>query len=158
MWAPTRQSKCSAGTAQISFLVSHFFFGQHCGKPDGEGRSFAGFALHADVAAHHAAEVAGDSKPESCATVLTRWRRIELCEGLEEGRLLPCRYPYTCIADAKGYPVALSIIMVTQPVGRGVGLRLAGSQQADGAPFGEFAGVAQHIREALFQFVRVSVD
>src|SRR6516165_9555987 len=65
-------------------------------------RTFARFALHRHVAAHHACELAGDGKAEAGPAVAACGERIGLGEILEQFRLLLRRH-----ADA-GIPTASS--------------------------------------------------
>src|SRR6185436_7994107 len=69
------------------------------GKPDGEGRSFANFALHRDVPAHELAELAADGQAQSGAAVLLRRGNIRLLEGLEKFPQLLWRHADAAVGD-----------------------------------------------------------
>ena len=86
--APVRRRRTGAGSLHGSRD------GALIGKPDGEGRTFAGRALDRHVAAQHGAEVLGDGEPKTGAAKALGGRGIRLAEGLEQPAklfLVSCR-------------------------------------------------------------------
>ena len=73
----------------------------HC-----KDRALAGLARHGHVAAHHAGELAGDSKAEAGAAVLPCSRGIGLGELLEQLCLLLSRHADASVGDRKLAPVS----------------------------------------------------
>src|SRR6516225_1176015 len=69
-------------------------------------RTFAWLARHGDVAAHHARELAGDSKAEPRAAEALSGRGISLAELLEQLCLLLRRHADASVSDSELNPAA----------------------------------------------------
>src|SRR5215471_7563882 len=75
-------------------------------QPHREHRALARLARHRHVAAHHARELAGDSKPEPRAAEAPRGRGIGLAELLEQLGLLLRSHANAGVSDRELNPVA----------------------------------------------------
>src|SRR5262249_43207581 len=100
-------------------------------------RTFARFALHLHVAAHHARELAGDGEPEPSAAETLRGRGISLAELLEQFCLLLRSHADAAVRDRKLDPAA--------SVGD------SARSQRDLTFLGELAGIAQQVEQNLPQ-------
>ena len=114
------------------------------GKNDAEGRAFAEFALHGDVAAHQLAKFPADGQPQSGAAIFARRGSVRLTERLEEPTQLLRRQADAAVGDIKFQPVRCAIFFVE-----------ARDIQFDNALRGKFARVAQKIEKGLAHFGQV---
>src|SRR5262249_52693180 len=130
-------ARCSK-LAPVSVAFLHLWLAVGAsGQPHREHRALARFARHGHVAAHHARELAGDSKAEPRPAIAPRGQGIGLGEVLEQFRLLFCGHTDAAVRDGKLDPVAA--------------VRHLAHPQRDLALFRKLAGVAQEIKQNLLQ-------
>ena len=109
------------------------------GKPQGKFSASAHLASHPDVTTHHLAELPGYGQPQSGPPEPSRCLNIRLREWLEQlSHLLLC-HADARINYAHCKPVGSFCIILDRI-------------QSNGPVFGEFAGIAQQIKQYLPDF------
>src|SRR5262249_38872304 len=114
-------------------------------QANGESRTLARLAFHRNVAAHQAAEMPADSKPEAGAAVFAGGRGIRLREFLEQPPHLLFGHADAGIGNGNRDPVAT------------IGL-LWQRSDGDSAVFRELVGIAPQVEQRLPEPRLVGVD
>src|SRR5262245_53570087 len=115
------------------------------GQADGEGRALARLAFHRDVAAHQAAEMPADRKPEAGAAVFAAGRGIRLRKFLEQPPHLLFGHADPAVGDGNGDPLATLELLRPRSDG-------------DGTVFRELVGIARQVEQRLTEPRLVGVD
>src|SRR6185312_2283874 len=104
-----------------------------------EGRALTGFAVDADLAAHHRRQLLGDGEAEAGAAIAARRRLVGLGEGLEDPALRFRRHADTGVADFDAQLHGFRADLVGADVDH------------DLAALGELDGVADQVGQHLAQ-------